>query len=200
MHRPVHRKAGIHFSSREKYDLAKAWVMLSLAFTILFSRSIDLPFTTVFIVILLTAGLGFLMHEMAHKVSAIRFGHEAEFVADTSMLFFAIIMALFLPIVFAAPGAVYIRGAITKAQNGIISVVGPWTNIVIAFLFLPLALFGPGILSFIGSFGFSINSWLALFNMLPFGPLDGAKVFAWNKAVFAGTMGLAALMSISAFL
>jgi Zn-dependent protease len=32
--------------------------------------------------------------------------------------------------------------------------------------------------------GFIINSWLALFNMIPFWQFDGAKVFKWNKPVY----------------
>jgi Zn-dependent protease len=31
----------------------------------------------------------------------------------------------------------------------------------------------------------SINLYLAFFNLLPFFVLDGAKVFAWNKLVWA---------------
>jgi hypothetical protein len=30
--------------------------------------------------------------------------------------------------------------------------------------------------------------------MIPFGPLDGAKVFNWNKVVFGVTIGVAVLM------
>jgi len=30
-----------------------------------------------------------------------------------------------------------------------------------------------------------INSYMALFNMIPFGDFDGLKVFSWNKAVWA---------------
>jgi Zn-dependent protease len=32
--------------------------------------------------------------------------------------------------------------------------------------------------------GFSLNLWLAAFNLLPFGPMDGAKVFKWNPLVW----------------
>jgi len=38
--------------------------------------------------------------------------------------------------IIAAPGAVFIRGMITRERNGKISLAGPMTNIVLAILFL----------------------------------------------------------------
>jgi Zn-dependent protease len=37
----------------------------------------------------------------------------------------------------------------------------------------------------IGMVGFQVNAMIAAFNMLPVSVLDGKKVFAWNKALFA---------------
>jgi Zn-dependent protease len=43
----------------------------------------------------------------------------------------------------------------------------------------------------------SVNLSMAAFNMLPFGPLDGAKVWRWNKvlwlAIMAAALGVLAL-------
>jgi Zn-dependent protease len=39
--------------------------------------------------------------------------------------------------------------------------------------------------------GFRINAILAIFNMLPFGPLDGAKVLAWNGLFFGVVIAIA---------
>jgi Zn-dependent protease len=33
-------------------------------------------------------------------------------------------------------------------------------------------------------YGSLINALIAAFNMIPFGMLDGRKVFAWNKTVY----------------
>ena len=50
----------------------------------------------------------------------------------------------------------------------------------------------------VASLGVWINAFLAGFNMIPFGPLDGATVKDWNLGVFAVAFavmgGLAALV------
>jgi Zn-dependent protease len=38
------------------------------------------------------------------------------------------------------------------------------------------------------SLGAQINTWLAIFNLIPFGPLDGAKIFQWNKGAWLATL------------
>jgi Zn-dependent protease len=45
-----------------------------------------------------------------------------------------------------------------------------------------------------------INLFLAAFNMIPFGPLDGKSVIQWSKAVFAGVFGLSVVATIGFFL
>lgn len=174
----------MRFSYKEKKDLAKAWFFLSAAFAILFTRNQEASLITMFFVVGITVGLGFLLHEIAHKYYAIKYGYSAEFVADDKWLFLAVLMAFFLPFVFAAPGAVWIRGNVTQRENGIISVAGPITNIVLAFIFLPLLFFPSSLVQLIGLFGAGVNGFLALFNMFPFGNLDGKKVLQWNKPIY----------------
>ena len=104
---------------------------------------------------------------------------------------FAVVMSL-LGFVFAAPGAVMIRGHINKNQNGIISAAGPASNIVVSIAFLALFLSSPSpLLQIIGSYGFRINAWLALFNMIPLGIFDGAKIWQWNRSIYIGLASLA---------
>lgn len=195
----------IRFSGRELFDLSVAWLALGIAFTVFFWREIVIGLVlgrvpisgaaTRLAVSMGTVGIGFLLHELAHKIVAIRFGRVAEFRADYGMLAVAI-LAGYAGFLFAAPGAVYHTGRrITARQNGLIAVAGPLTNLALAGVFLPLALMpiSVGGLQFVGHLGVSVNLVLAAFNMIPLGPLDGKKVLGWNLIVF----GIVFLVSVS---
>jgi Zn-dependent protease len=190
--------------NNEKRDLIIAGLMISLAFAVLLSGGykalfdFNLDLLMVFFVAFLTAGLGFMLHEIAHKIVAQGYGLFAEFRAYYNGLWLALLFSMF-GFIIAAPGAVYIRGHnITKEKNGKISLAGPATNIVLASIFLiSLLIFGrEGLLGIIFEYGLSINSLLAVFNMIPILPFDGAKIKDWNvgiyfiTAIFAGALFL----------
>lgn len=174
------------YSKEEITDLVKAWLVISLAFAIVlsgpwFSSTLILNF----IISLTTVGIGFIFHELAHKIVAQKYGCIAEFRANNMMLGLALITSFF-GIIFAAPGAVYIGGFVSKKRNGIISLAGPLTNMFIAMIFLITMLLTPNLfISKLSNYGFIINSWLALFNLIPISVLDGKKVINWNKTVWA---------------
>ena len=188
------------FSSYEQYELLKAWSAVSLAFAILLSDGLSGLFTFHFLLMIvvaaITVGIGFLLHELAHKYLAQQYGCWAEFRSDGKMLLFMIALSFF-GFIFAAPGAVVIHGTVDRVRHGRISLAGPATNIVLAILFWFLSVILPEALALFSSYGFMINSWLGLFNMLPFWQFDGAKVFAWNKIVFSFVIGIAALLTFA---
>jgi len=172
---------------REWRDLAIAWFAITLAFTIVFLRDgISLAgFLLVFGVSAVTVGTGFILHELAHKFTAMHYGYWAEFQRDNLMLLVAIAMAALAGVVFAAPGATVIYGStLSREQNGKISASGPATNLLLAVPFVALALLGGNLLSVIGVMGWKVNAMLASFNMLPVGPLDGKKILAWKPGAF----------------
>ncbi|QIO22750.1 metalloprotease [Haloarcula sp. JP-L23] len=202
------------FSRDEVQDLLIAWLALGVAFTLLLERELrsallgqvgGLTLSAVaqtLVVSLLTVGVGFLLHELAHKVVAVRFGQVAAFKADYRMLGFAIVGAL-VGFLFAAPGAVVHRGRISKRENGLIALAGPVTNILLAVVFVvpfAVALLGytGGIVWEIARRGLQINLLLAGFNMLPFGPLDGRKVRAWSNVVFFAVAIPSVLLGVGA--
>jgi len=192
-------------SRKEEFDLFIAWIAISISFAIIKvapygitgpHNSVDPVVALIFFAIaLLTAGIGFIFHEMAHKFTAIKFGYWAEFRKDNVMLLFAVLLAALVGFVFAAPGATVIYSnsgsgqGLTRRENGIISASGPVINLLLCIPFAALALFGGqaigGLLTYIGIFGIQINAMIAAFNMLPISVLDGRKVMAWNIPIFA---------------
>ncbi len=188
----------MHFSKKEIKDLLIAWLIISIAFAILFADNLfSYSFFIYLAISALTAGIGFLLHELMHKKVAQDFGLQAEFQAFYGGLFLALVLSFF-GFIFAAPGAVVIRGQITREKNGKISLAGPLTNLVLAVLFLipALILAKTGTINIFFNFGFKINALLALFNMIPVMPFDGAKVIAWSKPVYYAT----AILSLALFL
>jgi Zn-dependent protease len=144
------------------------------------------------LVLTLIISPAFILHELAHKYAAIAYGRYARFALDKQMAQFTFLAGLIgLPI--AGPGATMILGKSSVKETGIFSIVGPLTNFGLSLLsFLLLILFPnsniiPGVgqsLNWIFMLSIFINSVLAIFNLLPFGPLDGKKVLTWNKFVW----------------
>ncbi len=173
-------------SGTELSQIFRAWLAISFAFAVLLNRglSFDSRFFILMGVAAGTVGIGFLLHELAHKIVALRFGCRAEFRSFDTMLILAVLMSFF-GFILAAPGAVFIEGRVNQVKNGIISAVGPLTNMFLAAIFFLVAITArQGLVYDIGIYGTMINSWLSMFNLMPFLNLDGTKVLAWNKVVY----------------
>jgi len=198
--------------SRELRDLVVSAVLLALAFGLAFSGGFRAFFNpailiSMFLLALVGVSAGFVLHELGHRFVARRFGCFAEYKMWTTGLVVAIICSFF-GFVFAAPGAVMIhpgsdlggRPTLTKQRLGVISIAGPAMNICLAIVFILLNGLYP---SLVFSLGARINTWLALFNLIPFGPLDGAKIMSWDKKIWLAaiiiTIGLFIYLEFSIF-
>lgn len=177
-------------------------VALSLAYAGL--NASPPQFIFYFLVFALAVGPGFVLHELAHKHTAIHYGARARF--EPSMFGLALMLALAvvpqllgwrgIPI-FLAPGAVmiYARRPLKTDEGGRISLAGPLTNIALGALFVAaggamglLASQFPllGLAVPVMMFAAAVNIGLAWFNLWPIPPLDGAAVAAWNWPAWLG--------------
>jgi len=188
---PVNPNFGkMKFSAQEKREISIAVGVLSLAFTFILVRGpiiIDestfnfLAYLGISFILVLT---GFMLHELAHKFTAQKYGAWAEFRMFPRGLLMALVLSMF-GFLFAAPGAVYIQGRITEKQNGLISAAGPAINLVFGALVLVAAYaVGTGLLAYVLILLANINVFLGLFNMIPVAPLDGSKIYSWNPIVY----------------
>lgn len=187
----------IRFTTREIRDILISMLVIAFIFAYLFSGN-QIPSLGMVIITLIAVGLGFVLHELAHKFMAMKYGFWAEYRLWVQGLILAVITAMF-GIVFAAPGAVYIHGQyISREQNGKISLAGPATNIILAGIFFLLMHYVPALYA-LGVLGFTVNSFIALFNLIPFSILDGAKIIKWNPIIWVAVTALAGLMVFYAF-
>lgn len=183
----------MRFSEKEIKDL----LISTIALALMFSRfDFDVFPITLFVVIVVFAS-----HEiLGHKLFAQYYGFDAEYRMWKTGLMFGLVMALMGGFVFAAPGAVMIFPfakkfaftvrRMTKKEYGIISAAGPMVNIAIGFLMMGVLYYYPiEILSLTAYVSF----FLAMFNMIPFGPLDGKKIMNWNWKVWGLITGLAVI-------
>ncbi|MFH1578901.1 MAG: site-2 protease family protein [Thermoplasmatota archaeon] len=172
-----------------------------LVLTVAFSWIIYLPDGKGFLYYIGLAAVivvaGFFVHEISHKIAARRYGCWAEFRADYRGLGLVLVTAFF-GFLFAAPGAVWIRGNVTRSQNGKISLAGPGSNIVVSVACVALLITGAvgtsGTLYDIAYRLLYFNAFLAAFNMIPVMPFDGSKIWQWNKPIYVAALVAAGLL------
>jgi Zn-dependent protease len=186
------------FSRIEITHILISMGVLTLTFGLVFSRN-NIYYAFVgngFNFELLPFGLGlaflgiftaFFFHEISHKFMAQKFGLWAEYRMFSQGLILALIFGIFTPFVFAAPGAVMFMGGAREHETGRIAMSGPLINIIIAgvtYILYMFVFFESAILAPIFAFICSINAFIAFFNLLPIGPLDGVKILRWNATVW----------------
>ena len=178
-------------------------------------------FIYIFIGSMIAIACGFIMHELMHKFDAQRYGYEAHFRMWIFGLLLALVTSLF-GFVYAAPGATYFEPDPSemymdpngfRKRYGVISFAGPKINLIFGFVFLGLfylAFFLAIYLNLTVAAAYPIliilaipafvNFYLCAFNLIPIMPLDGAKVFRWDKKIWATFFVISLAVSVMIFL
>lgn len=225
---PFDEPPRVRFSLTESLHLLASVVVLSVAFAMVlgarcnpdwggsgFGFALDATANIPVLLAYAAAAVvpAFIVHELAHKIVAQRKDMWAEFRVNPIGLTGGLVVTALTGFLFASPGAVEIVGRADDRDEGIISIVGPLVNVGLAAIFVLLDFLFPRVpIQGLGTCGFGalgnnsfflliaeLNLILALFNMLPIGPLDGRKVWRWSKLAYLGVIVMIAGLAVPIF-
>lgn len=168
-------KASRIFKQEELIDIG--YVIITGFFIVVIAEQVSIYDYPLIIGSILIGSL--IVHELAHKAIALGFRKSATFTAFYIPNLVFIVVAYLSGLILMLPGAVKPL-AVTERGAGIVAAAGPVSNIILSFVFAALYSQYP----VISYFGATLNLVLAGINMIPFGPLDGAKVIRWSKEVY----------------
>lgn len=191
------------FTGKEIRDLIISFIVIALAFSILYSNRDFDGILFIFPIVAIGVGAGFIFHELGHKFAAMHYGYWAEYQLWPTGLVIALVSSFF-GFIFAAPGAVVIYSqGMERSENGLVSLAGPAVNIILGLIFLAILNslgqvtdYNGYILALICLLGTRINFFLATFNLLPIPPLDGSKVLSWNALVWIVAFAISAILLV----
>jgi Zn-dependent protease len=196
---PRRTKGRVYFSPKELKHLGVGTLLvigISLSFGFGYLGQANWAF--IFSALAAVITLSFFTHEIAHKVTAQRRGLWAEF---RLTVWGAVLtsLSILLPFKIISPGAVMISGPASMDEIGKISIAGPVTNLVLSTALLGLT-FVPSLdpwLSWIFAVGAFFNGYIAVFNLIPIGILDGFKIFHWSKSVWALAFAVSVVLTVT---
>ena len=194
----------VHFSHKEVKHLAVAAVLVAgiglslLLYPEIFgtANNANLVAVSVYAIVLT---LSFFAHEIAHKVAAQKRGLWAEFRLTMWGAMLTLVSMLSPVFKIISPGAMMVSNSANLEDMGKVSLAGPAVNI-----FLSAVLFGgaivPSQLSAVLLLAAFLNGFMAVFNLIPIGVLDGFKIFSWNKKVWVVMFAISIALAIANYL
>lgn len=193
------------YTKREKIGLLIAFIVLSFCFAISVVKLDVHGIISILPIVMVGVGTGIILRELAQKFVAMKYGCEAEFRLWPIGLLIAFVTAFF-GFVFAMPGEVKTSpDNLSEEINGKIGIAGPMVNMALALIFIAIAVLMYHLKGFseifnliylICTVGFSVNSFLATFNLLPLYSLDGIKVIKWSVLYWFIAIAIAAIMML----
>ncbi|MCX8193266.1 MAG: hypothetical protein N3G77_05600 [Nitrososphaeria archaeon] len=172
---------------REAGHIAISLILVSLVgLSIVGYSSYIFMLPSIFIIYLAGFILSYLLHELAHRIVARRNNVKAYFKLDPIGSLLTLVSAIpMLPIKFISPGAVVLSTPTSLRVIGSVAFWGPATNLILSISLYILSLLSktlllPTIYSTILIILAKFNAFIAFFNLIPFGPLDGLKIIKWS--------------------
>ena len=168
---------------REIAVIAGSAAVFALAFIIKYK--IAVPWSTL-LIFLLMGGIATIVHELSHRLFGRHYGYPSELQFWGLGAITMLITSWIFGTVFAQPSRTLMKGKADASdlQEVIVRVAGPLVNLLfagISFLLIPLG----GYLTVMGTAGFSMNLLTSVVALMPVKPMDGERIFRWNRLIWA---------------
>ncbi|MGA9139333.1 MAG: M50 family metallopeptidase [Methanocella sp.] len=178
----VKKIAFLGYSWRELIVATSCLILFGIAFVIADGMAL-LPGNIMFYVVV--GGFVVVSHDLGHRLVAYWLKVKAEFkfwgLGSATMLLTSWLFGL----VFAQPSRVIVEKEKHNAEEmAAVMLAGPAVSLALSIIFLLMTPFG-GPAGSIGLLGFSMNMVTVVYSLMPFDPMDGKSIFAWNRTYWA---------------
>ncbi len=199
----------IKFTKEEIRNLLISIIVISILFTINMTQKsgwTNPDIINILIITIIIFSISLIAKIYSQKYLARKYHYHIEYKIWGYGLIFALITML-LNIFVITPGyfkyGLYDRIA-TDEEKAKIALIGPAINIIIAVIFLIAliilkSMMTTGIIKLAMLIGFYINTYMAVFNLIPFMALDGIKLFEYDMKMWIAPMIISVILLIITF-
>jgi Zn-dependent protease len=134
------------------------------------------------IIYMVMGGVALIMHDLGHRMVARKLEIEGQYKFWGLGTFTMLLTSWLFGMAFAQPGRYVFSDPedIDNRDMAFVTLAGPAVSMLFAILFLPFALIG-GVAGQIAVAGFTMNLMTAVYNLMPFSPMDGKIIYEWSR-------------------
>jgi Zn-dependent protease len=133
------------------------------------------------IIYMVMGGIALIVHDLGHRMIARKLEIDGQYrfwgLGSLTMLLTSWLFGM----AFSQPGRyVFESDDVDDRDMAFVTLSGPAVSVLFAILFLPFALIG-GVAGQIAVAGFIMNLMTAVYNLMPFSPMDGKVIYEWSR-------------------
>ncbi len=164
---------------REIVMLVICTVLFGLAFIVADRLAIQADLIIIYMVM---GGVALIMHDLGHRMVARKLEIEGHYKFWGWGTLTMLLTSWLFGMAFSQPGRYVFDDEedIDNRDMAFVTLAGPAISMLFAILFLPFALIG-GVAGQIAVAGFIMNLMTAVYNLMPFSPMDGKVIYDWSR-------------------
>jgi len=180
--------------AREVLVLLACAILLGATFVIADRLSLQPDLIALYLVM---GGLAMIVHDLGHRMVARKLDVDGENRFWGTGTIIMLLTSGLYGMAFAQPGRYAFADPddLDIRDKGFIMMAGPAVSMLFAILFLPFALIG-GVAGQVAVAGFTMNLMTAIYNLMPFEPMDGKIIYEWSRTFWMITFVPLALFFI----